>query len=36
MNEFRLKSKYAKEKLAGKLKEAAGKITGSEQLELKG
>jgi len=25
-----------KEKIAGKVKEAAGKITGNEQLELKG
>jgi uncharacterized protein YjbJ (UPF0337 family) len=27
---------HAKNKLAGEVKEAAGKITGNEQLELKG
>ena len=27
---------YTKNKLAGQIKEAAGKITGNEQLELKG
>lgn len=36
MNEFHKDSDHAKNKIAGGVKEAAGKITGNEQLELKG
>lgn len=36
MTDFKDKVGQTKDKLAGELKEAAGKITGNEQLELKG
>lgn len=36
MNEFNKKMKNKKNKFAGELKEATGRITGNEQLELKG
>lgn len=36
MTKFEKKLDHAKEKVAGGVKEASGKITGNEQLELKG
>ena len=36
MNKFEKKIDYAKNKVAGEVKEGAGKITGNAQLELKG
>ena len=36
MNNFKNKFENTQEKLAGEAKEAVGKITGNEQLELKG
>jgi len=36
MTSFKRKYKNASEKWSGKAKEIAGKITGNEQLELKG
>lgn len=36
MTDFKDQVGQTKEKLAGELKEAAGKISGNEQLELKG
>ena len=36
MNKFEKGLDHAKNKLAGGVKEATGKITGNEQLELKG
>ena len=36
MNNFKRKMGNAKEKIAGETKEAVGKITGNEQMELKG
>ncbi len=36
MTSFKRKFNRAKDKFAGEVKEAAGKITGNEQLELKG
>ena len=36
MNNFKKKFNHTKEKFAGNVKEAAGKITGNDQLELKG
>lgn len=35
-DKIRKKLDHAKEKVAGGVKEASGKITGNEQLELKG
>lgn len=36
MNNFKRDFDHKKNKLSGEIKEAAGKITGNEQLELKG
>ena len=36
MTDMKKKVDHAKNKIGGELKEAAGKITGNEQLELKG
>ena len=36
MNKFKNDFDHSKNKIAGEIKEAAGKITGNEQLELKG
>lgn len=36
MNNYEKDPDYTKNKLAGQIKEAAGKVTGNEQLELKG
>jgi uncharacterized protein YjbJ (UPF0337 family) len=36
MSDFKRKYDHAKNKFAGEMKEAAGKVTGNEQLELKG
>lgn len=36
MNKFEKNLDHAKNKFAGGVKEASGKITGNEQLELKG
>jgi uncharacterized protein YjbJ (UPF0337 family) len=36
MSDFKRKIDHAKNKFAGEMKEAAGKVTGNEQLELKG
>ncbi|MHB1454257.1 MAG: CsbD family protein [Saccharofermentanales bacterium] len=36
MNEFNKKMKNKKNKFSGEIKEAAGRLTGNEQLELKG
>lgn len=36
MNKFKNDFDHTKNKIAGEIKEAAGKITGNEQLELKG
>gem|GEM_PF-674842 len=36
VSSFKRKYKNASEKFSGKAKEVAGKITGNEQLELKG
>jgi len=36
MTSFKRKFDRAKDKFSGEVKEAAGKITGNEQLELKG
>ncbi len=36
MSNFKKKMENAQEKFAGETKEAVGKITGNEQLELKG
>ena len=36
MSDFKRKFDHAKNKFAGEMKEAAGKVTGNEQLELKG
>lgn len=36
MNKFKNDFDHSKNKIAGEIKEATGKITGNEQLELKG
>jgi len=36
MSNFKRKFDHAKNKFSGEVKEATGKITGNEQLELKG
>lgn len=36
MNEFNKKMKNRKNRFSGEIKEAAGRLTGNEQLELKG
>jgi uncharacterized protein YjbJ (UPF0337 family) len=36
MSDFKKDFDHAKNKIEGEVKEAAGKITGNEQLELKG
>lgn len=36
MSKFKRKFDHAKSKFSGEVKEAAGKLTGNEQLELKG
>ncbi|MDW7658221.1 MAG: CsbD family protein [Bacillota bacterium] len=36
MSDFKRKFDHAKNKFNGEVKEAAGKVTGNEQLELKG
>lgn len=36
MTDSKDKVDYAKDKVAGEVKEAVGKITGNEELELKG
>lgn len=36
MTDSKHKLKNTKDKIAGKVKEAAGKVTGNEKLELKG
>lgn len=36
MSKFKRKFDFAKDKFSGEVKEAAGKVTGNEQLELKG
>jgi len=36
MSKFKRKYDHAKSKFSGEVKEAAGKLTGNEQLELKG
>lgn len=36
MSKFKRKFDFAKNKFSGEVKEATGKITGNEQLELKG
>ncbi len=36
MSDFKRKFDHAKNKFSGEVKEAAGKVTGNEQLELKG
>ena len=36
MSDFKRKFNHKKNKFAGGFKEAAGKVTGNEQLELKG
>lgn len=36
MNEFNKKTSVARNRFAGGVKKAAGKLTGNEQLELKG
>lgn len=36
MSKLKKQVNYAKEKITGEVKEATGKITGNQQLELKG
>ena len=36
MKEFKKNASQSREKITGEIKEAVGKITGNEQLELKG
>lgn len=36
MKEFKKNASQSREKIAGEIKEVVGKITGNEQLELKG
>ena len=36
MSKFKRKFDFAKNKFSGEVKEATGKLTGNEQLELKG
>ena len=36
MSKLKKQVDYAKEKISGEVKEAAGKVTGNQQLELKG